>query len=128
MSRYYDSYSQFLSSEIPLSKNSYVKRMLNLDKFEIGQSYVTCKLRNRENNTVIVNIQGGSPGMDLSDSLFNLSDIPQTAYIRTLIDNKVLIRKLPILGVKDWLLIYENTLFSLAVKDKYNELEILCVI
>jgi hypothetical protein len=128
MSRYYDSYSQFLSSEIPLSKNSYVKRMLNLDKFEIGQSYVTCKLRNRENNTVIVNIQGGSPGMDLSDSLFNLSDIPQTAYIRTLIDNKILIRKLPILGVKDWLLIYENTLFSLAVKDKYNELEILCVI
>ena len=102
--------------------------MLNLDKFEIGQSYVTCKLRNRENNTVTVNIQGGSPGMDLSDSLFNLSDIPQTAYIRTLIDNKVLIRKLPILGVKYWLLIYENTLFSLAVKDKYNELEILCVI
>ncbi len=127
MSIYYDSYSQFLSSEIPLSKNSYVKRMLNLDKFEIGQSYVTCKLRNRENNTVIVNIQGGSPGIDLSDSLFNLSDIPQFAYIRTLIDNKVLIRKLPILGVKDWLLIYENTLFALAVKDKYNELEIMCV-
>jgi hypothetical protein len=44
-----------------------------------------------------------------------------------MIDNKILIRKLPVLGVKDWLLIYENTLFMLAVKDKYNELEILCV-
>jgi hypothetical protein len=38
-----------------------------------------------------------------------------------------MIRKLPVLGVKEWLLIYENTLFLLAVKEKYNELEILCV-
>jgi hypothetical protein len=101
--------------------------MLNLEKFEIGQSYVTCKIRNKENNTVMVNIQGGSPGIDISNSLFNLTDIPKTAYLRTMIDNKILIRKLPVLGVKDWLLIYENTLFMLAVKDKYNELEILCV-
>jgi hypothetical protein len=75
----------------------------------------------------MVNIQGGSPGIDISNSLFNLTDIPKTAYLRTMIDNKILIRKLPVLGVKDWLLIYENTLFMLAVKDKYNELEILCV-
>jgi hypothetical protein len=101
--------------------------MLNLEKFEIGQSYVTCEVRNKENNTVMVNIQGGSPGIDISNSLFNLTDIPKTAYLRTMIDNKILIRKLPVLGVKDWLLIYENTLFMLAVKDKYNELEILCV-
>jgi hypothetical protein len=101
--------------------------MLNLEKFEIGQSYVTCEVRNKENNTVMVNIQGGSPGIDISNSLFNLTDIPKTAYLRTMIDSKILIRKLPVLGVKDWLLIYENTLFMLAVKDKYNELEILCV-
>ena len=127
MNLYYDTYSQSLSSEIPQSKNSFLKTMLNLEKFEIGQSYVTCKIRNKENNTIMVNIQGGSPGIDISDSLFNLTDIPKTAYLRTMIDNKILIRKLPVLGIKDWLLIYENTLFMLAVKDKYNELEVLCV-
>jgi hypothetical protein len=127
MNLYYDTYSQSLSSEIPQSKNSFLKTMLNLEKFEIGQSYVTCKIRNKENNTIMVNIQGGSPGIDISNSLFNLTDIPKTAYLRTMIDNKILIRKLPVLGIKDWLLIYENTLFMLAVKDKYNELEVLCV-
>ena len=127
MNLYYDEYSQSLSSEIPPSKNSFLKIMLNLEKFEIGQSYVTCKIRNKENNTVMVNIQGGSPGIDLSNSLFDLTYIPKTAYLRTMIDNKILMRKLPVLGVKDWLLIYENTFFMLAVKDKYNELEILCV-
>ena len=127
MNLYYDEYSQSLSSETPSSKNSFLKIMLNLEKFEIGQSYVTCKIRNKENNTVMVNIQGGSVGIDISNSLFNLTDVPKTAYLRTMIDNKILIRKLPVLGVKDWLLIYENTLFMLAVNDKYNELEILCV-
>jgi hypothetical protein len=38
---------------------------------------------------------------------------------------KVLIRRLPILGIKDWLLIYEDTLFLLAVKDAYDEMEII---
>lgn len=127
MNLYYDTYSQSLSSEIPQSKNSFLKTMLNLEKFEIGQSYVTCKIPNKENNTIMVNIQGGSPGIDISNSLFNLTDIPKTAYLRTMLDNKILIRKLPVLGIKDWLLIYENTLFLLAVKDKYNELEVLCV-
>ena len=127
MNLYYDEYSQSLSSEIPPSKNSFLKIMINLEKFEIGQSYVTCKIRNKENNTVMVNIQGGSPGIDLSNSLFDLTYIPKTAYLRTMINNKILLRKLPVLGVKDWLLIYENTFFMLAVKDKYNELEILCV-
>ena len=127
MNLYYDEYSRSLSSEIPPSKNSFLKIMLNLEKFEIGQSYVTCKIRNKENNPVMVNIQGGSPGIDLSNSLFDLTYIPKTAYLRTMINNKILMRKLPVLGVKDWLLIYENTFFMLAVKDKYNELEILCV-
>ena len=127
MNLYYDEYSQSLSSKIPPSKNSFLKIMINLEKFEIGQSYVTCKIRNKENNTVMVNIQGGSPGIDLSNSLFDLTYIPKTAYLRTMINNKILLRKLPVLGVKDWLLIYENTFFMLAVKDKYNELEILCV-
>jgi hypothetical protein len=124
---FYDEISKSLSSEIPQSKNSYLKAMLNLEKFEIGQSYVTSKIKNKKNDTFVVNIQGGSPGIDISDSLFYLTEIPKIAYVRTTIDNMIMIRKLPVLGVKEWLLIYENTLFLLAVKEKYNELEILCV-
>jgi hypothetical protein len=127
MNFYYDTYSQSLSKEIPNSKNSLFKTMVNLGKFEIGQSYVTCKIKNKENDSVIVNIQGGTPGIDLSYLLFNLANLPKFAYLRTIIDNKILIRKLPVLGVKEWLLIYENTLFMLAVKDKYDELEIYCI-
>jgi hypothetical protein len=124
---FYDEISKSLFSEIPQSKNSYLKAMLNLEKFEIGQSYVTSKIKNKKNDTFVVNIQGGSPGIDISDSLFYLTDIPKIAYVRTTIDNMILIRKLPVLGVKEWLLIYENTFFLLAVKEKYKELEILCV-
>jgi hypothetical protein len=127
MDVFYDELSKFFSSEIPQSKNSFLKAMLDLEKFEIGESYVTSKIKNKTNDTFVVNIQGGSPGIDISTSLFNLTEIPQIVYLRTMIDNKILIRKLPVLGVKDWLLIYENTLFSLAVKEKYEELEILCV-
>lgn len=127
MNFFYDEISKSLSSEIPQSKNSYLKAMLDLEKFEIGQSYVTSKIKNKKNDTLVVNIQGGSPGMDISDSLFNFTEIPKIAYVRTMIDNTILVRKLPVLGVKEWLLIYEDTLFLLAVKEKYNELEILCV-
>ena len=127
MNLFYDEISKSLSSEIPLSKNSYLKAMLDLEKFEIGQSYVTSKIKNKKNDTLVVNIQGGSPGIDISDSLFNFIEIPKIAYVRTMIDNTILVRKLPVLGVKEWLLIYEDTLFLLAVKEKYDELEILCV-
>lgn len=127
MNFFYDEFSKSLSSEIPQSKNSYLKAMLDLEKFEIGQSYVTSKIKNKKNDTLVVNIQGGSPGIDISDSLFNFTEIPKIAYLRTMIDNTILVRKLPVLGVKEWLLIYEDTLFLLAVKEKYDELEILCV-
>ena len=127
MNFFYDEISKSLSSEIPQSKNSYLKAMLDLERFEIGQSYVTSKIKNKKNDTIVVNIQGGGPGIDISDSLFNLTETPKIAYVRTMIDNKMLVRKLPVLGVKDWLLIYENTLFLLAVKEKYDELELLCV-
>jgi hypothetical protein len=127
MTFFYDEISISLSSEIPQSKNSYLKAMLDLERFEIGQSYVTSKIKNKKNDIIVVNIQGGGPGIDISDSLFNLTETPKIAYVRTMIDNKMLVRKLPVLGVKDWLLIYENTLFLLAVKEKYDELELLCV-
>jgi hypothetical protein len=127
MNYYYDTYSQSLSKEIPNSKNSLLKTMINLGKFGIGQSYVTCKIKNKGSDSVVVNIQGGTPGIDLSYLLFNVANLPKFAYLRTIVDNKILIRKLPVLGVKEWLLIYENTLFMLAVKDKYDELEIYCI-
>jgi hypothetical protein len=127
MNLFYDDISESLSFEIPKSKNSFLKAMLNLEKFEIGESYVTSKIKNKKNDIFVVNIQGGSPGIDISSSLFNFTEIPKLAYLRTMIDNTILVRKLPVLGVKDWLLIYEDTLFLLAVKEKYDELEILCV-
>ncbi len=61
---YYDETSTYFSYKIPQSKNSYIKAMLNLEKFEIGQSYVTSKIKNKKNNTFIVNIQAGRPGID----------------------------------------------------------------
>ena len=127
MNLFYDEISESLSFEIPKSKNSFLKAMLNLEKFEIGESYVTSKIKNKKNDIFVVNIQGGSPGIDISSSFFNFTEIPKLAYLRTMIDNTILVRKLPVLGVKDWLLIYEETLFLLAVKEKYDELEILCV-
>jgi len=48
MSFYYDEISKYFSYEIPQSKNSYIKAMLNLEKFEIGQSYVTSKIKNKK--------------------------------------------------------------------------------
>jgi hypothetical protein len=124
---FYDDISESLLFEIPKSKNSSLKAMLNFEKFEIGVSYVTSKIKNKKNDIFVVNIQGGNPGIDISSSLFNFTEIPKLAYLRTMIDNTILVRKLPVLGVKDWLLIYEDTLFLLAVKEKYDELEILCV-
>jgi hypothetical protein len=41
--------------------------------------------------------------------------------------NKIFVRKLPVIGMRDWLLIYEDTLVELSVKDAYDELEIIVV-
>jgi hypothetical protein len=51
------------------------------------------------------------------------------AYLLTkLIETKkIFVRKLPVIGIRDWLLIYEDTLVELSVKDAYNELEIIVV-
>ena len=82
MNDYYDAYSPSMSYEIPHSKNSIFKTMINLNKFEIGQSYVTCKIKNKENDSVIVNIQGGTPRIDLSYLLFNMGDLCNRIKIR----------------------------------------------
>jgi hypothetical protein len=104
--------------------------MLNIERFEIGSRYVTAKVENRYGDDVTVNIQGGRPGIEIQESLFKIKEQkPSCAYLITrLIQNtKILARKLPIVGRRDWLLIYEDTLLELSVKDAYDELEVVLV-
>ena len=123
-------YNQFVKTN--LSVCSHV--MLNIERFEIASRYVTAKIQNRYGDNVTINIQGGRPGIEIQDSLFKIKEEkrenPSYAYLITrLIQNtKIMARKLPIVGRRDWLLIYEDTLLELSVKDAYDELEIVLVI
>ncbi|HEY9386528.1 MAG TPA: hypothetical protein VIP70_05780 [Nitrososphaeraceae archaeon] len=133
------------------SNNISSRVMLEFGNFNIAESYVTSKLENRYGDIVNINIEGGRNGIELQGTLFDLKGKKlDVAYLITEVkvgqadrassssssrryeynDNvtaptKVLVRRLPILGIKDWLLIYEDTLFLLAVKDAYNEMEII---
>ena len=53
----------------------------------------------------------------------------QFAYLKAILieTGKIFVRKLPIVGLRDWLLIYEDTLVELSVKDAYDELEIVVI-
>ena len=127
MNFFYDSLSEKLYREMPDTFIATNKVMLNIEQFEAGQSYVIAKVENRYGETVKINIQGGTQGIELQETLFNLKGRwPRFAYVMTTIKGagEVLVRKLPIIGVKDWLLIYEDDLFLLAVKDAYDELDI----
>ena len=129
--------------------------MIELGTFNIAQSYVTSKIENRHGDVVNVNIEGGRRGIELQETLFELKGKNLShAYLITDVKQyltgsgsaaevnrnrpsstawrqqhntitKVLVRRLPILGIKDWLLIYEDSLFLLAVKDAYEEMEII---
>jgi hypothetical protein len=105
--------------------------MLNIEQFEIGQSYVTAKVQNRYGEKVTINIQGGRPGIELQNSFFKTKkETPTYAYLITRMmkdKNKIFARKLPVIGQRDWLLIYDDTLLELSVKDAYDELEIIVV-
>jgi hypothetical protein len=131
---FFDAISEVLFREIPKSPLVRSHVLLNIDRFEIGQSYVTAKIQNRYAENVTVNIQGGRPGIELQESLFKIrnpeNQIPlEFAYLKAnLIETgKIFVRKVPVVGLRDWLLIYEDTLVELSVKDAYDELEIIVV-
>jgi hypothetical protein len=131
---FFDGISEALFDEIPESTVIKSRVLLNIERFEIGQSYVTAKVQNRYGDKVTINIQGGRPGIELQESLFKIKDqvsgaSPRYAYLLTKLiqTKKVLVRRLPVIGMRDWLLIYEDTLLELSVIDAYDELEIVVV-
>ena len=127
MNTFYDGLSEKLYREMPDTFIATNKVMLNIEQFEAGQSYVTAKVENRYGDTIKINIQAGTKGIELQETLFNLKGRwPRFAYVMTTIKDtgEVLVRKLPVIGAKDWLLIYEDDLFLLGVKDAYDELDI----
>jgi len=106
--------------------------MLNIEQFEIGSRYVTAKVQNRLGDKVTINIQGGSPGIELQESFFKIKEKIETlSYVYLVVkleqDDIIFVRKLPVIGQRYWLLIYEDTLLELSVKDVYDELEIIVV-
>ncbi len=126
---FFDEESEMLSKEIPASSLSKIKLAFSLD-FDIGQSYVTSKIIDRDGVTRNLNIQGGQRGIKLQRELCHLREndegMPSHAYVKaTLRNSQILIRKLPIMGISDWLLIFEDDLFVLAVKELYDEIELL---
>jgi hypothetical protein len=127
MNLFYDNLSERLYRELPDTFVATNKVMLNIEQFQAGQSYVTAKVENRYGDTVKINIQGGTEGIELQETLFNLKGRwPRFAYVMTTIKDtgETLVRKLPVKGVKDWLLVFEDDFFLLAVKDAYDELDI----
>jgi hypothetical protein len=124
---FYDKLSEKLYGEIPDTLVAADKVMLSIERFDVGQSYVIARVENRYGDIVRINIQGGAQGIELQETLFNLKGRqPRFAYITMTINEteKVFVRKLPVVGIKDWLLIYEDDLFLLGVKDAYDEIDI----
>jgi hypothetical protein len=127
MNIFYDKLSEKLYREIPQTSAAVNKVLLNIEQFDVGQSYVIAKVENRYGDIVKMNIQGGAKGIELQETLFNLKGRwPRFAYIMTTINytGKILVRKLPVIGIRDWLLMYEDDLFLLAVKHAYEEMDI----
>ena len=131
---FFDETSKTVYNQLAKTNSSVCSRvMLNIERFEIGSRYVTAKVQNRYGENVTINIQGGRPGIEVQESLFKIKEEkrenPSYAYLitRLIQNNRILARKLPIAGKRDWLLIYEDTLLELSVKDAYDELEIVLV-
>jgi hypothetical protein len=131
---FFDESSKTSYSQLPQNSSVQSHVMLNIERFEIGQSYVTAKVQNRYGEKVTINIQGGRPGIELQESFFKMKEekgeTPSFAYLIIRLvqdDSKIFARKLPVVGQRDWLLIYDDTLLELSVKDAYDEVEIIVV-
>jgi hypothetical protein len=131
---FFDESSKTSYSQLPQNSSVQSHVMLNIERFEIGQSYVTAKVQNRYGEKVTINIQGGRPGIELQERFFKMKEekgeTPSFAYLIIRLvqdDSKIFARKLPVVGQRDWLLIYDDTLLELSVKDAYDELEIIVV-
>jgi hypothetical protein len=131
---FFDGLSETLFNEISTPPLVRSRVLLNIEQFEIGSRYVTAKIQNRYADEVTINIQGGRPGIELQESLFKIKDHEKRArlyyaYLLTKLiqTGKILVRKLPVISIRDWLLIYEDTLVELSIKDAYDELEIIIV-
>ncbi len=127
---FFDAESETLYHELSHGNSlSRIKITLSLD-FDIGQSYVTSKIEDRDGYIRNLNIQGGKRGIRIQKDLIRLknydTDLPPFIYAKTFLkDSRLMIRKLPIDGISDWLLIFDDDLFVLAVKGMYDEMEIL---
>jgi len=98
---FFDSVSEKLFNEIPESSSARCKVFLNIERFEIGQSYVTAKVQNRYGDKVNINIQGGRPGIELQESLFKVKNHEKGgrlnhAYLLTKLiqTHKILVREI----------------------------------
>ena len=105
---FFDEDSKIVYNQLAKTNSSLRSRvMLNIERFDIGQSYVTAKIQNRYGDNVSINIQGGKPGIEIQESLFKLKEQekPSYAYLitRLIQDTKIMARKLPIVGRRDWL-------------------------
>ncbi|MDQ4073413.1 MAG: hypothetical protein M3162_03815 [Thermoproteota archaeon] len=126
---FFDAESETLYHELPRGNSSKIKITFSLD-FDVGQSYVTSKIEDRDGHMRNLNIQGGKRGIRIQKDLVRLknydADLPPFVYAKTFLkDSRLLIRKLPVDGISDWLLIFEDDLFVLAVKGMYDEIELL---
>ena len=130
---FFDEASKTAYNQVPKGSSVQSHVMLNIERFEIGSRYVTAKVQNRYGENVTINIQGGRPGIELQESFFKIKDEkkerPSYAYLITMLiqESKIYARKLPVIDYRDWLLIYDDTLLELSVKDLYDELEIVVV-
>jgi len=129
---FFDKISEEVFVKMPRPPEIRSRVLLNIEHFEIGQSYVTAKVENRFADNVTINIQGGRPGIELQESLFTIKDRDNTvplknAYLSTKLiqSGKIFVRSLPVIGIRYWLLVYEDTLLELSVHDAFDELEII---
>ena len=63
-------YNQLAKTNSPVHS----RVMLNIERFEIGSSYVTAKVQNRYGDNATINIQGGRPGIEIQVSLFKIKE------------------------------------------------------